>query len=363
MFTVEMLAAGRGDCLWIEYGDRAQPHVILVDGGIPGTEKALAAKLNAMPANRRHIDLVVITHIDIDHIAGVLGLLREPVEHMTIGDFWFNAWKHLPVDDPGELGAKQGEEVSFLLEKRGLPWNKAFGGEAAVITKDDELPVVQFPGGMTITLLSPRPKRLFNLRKAWKKEIENAGLVPGEAGAELHGQDEVDDDDGGILGETLDVAGLAASAFKGDTSAANGSSLALLAEHDGRRCLLAGDAFADEVLKSVTLLAGGDDLFEIDALKLSHHGGRKNTSAELIQALACRNYLFSTNGTIYKHPQVESVARVVQFGREAGVPRLHFNHRCDQTLKWDEPDLHPRALNYEPIYPEPDKKGLLVKID
>ena len=124
---------------------------------------------------------------------------------------------------------------------------------------------------------------------------------------------------------------------------ANGSSLALLAEHDGHRCLLAGDAFADEVLKSVTLLAGGDDLFEVDALKLSHHGGRKNTSAELIQALACRNYLFSTNGTIYKHPQVESVARVVKFGREAGVPRLHFNHRCDQTLKWDKPRPPPSS--------------------
>ena len=364
MFTVEMLPGGRGDCLWIEYGERAKPHIILIDGGIPGTEKTLAARLKALPPDRRHIDLVVVTHIDIDHIGGVLGLLRDPVDGLTIGDFWFNAWKHLPVDDPGELGAKQGEELSFLLERRKLPWNKAFAGEAAVITKDDELPVIALPGGMSITLLSPRPKRLFNLRKAWKKEIENAGLIPGEAGAELHGQDERDDDDGGLLGEALDIEDLAVSAFKGDTSEANGSSLALLAEHDGHRCLLAGDAFADEVLRSVKLLAGaaGEDLFAIDALKLSHHGGRKNTSAALVQALACRDYLFSTNGTIYKHPQVETVARVVQFGREAGVPRLHFNHRCDQTLKWDKPSLHPRSLKYEPIYPEPDKKGLMVTL-
>lgn len=362
MFTIEMLPAGRGDCLWIEYGNRAKPHIILVDGGIPGTEKALAARLAALPPERRHIDLAVVTHIDIDHIGGILGLLREPVDGLTVGDFWFNAWKHLPVDDPGELGAKQGEELSFLLEKRRLPWNKAFGGEAAVITTDDELPVFELPGEMSITLLSPRPKRLFNLRKTWKKEIEKAGLIPGEAGAELHGQDDIDDDDGGMLGEALDIEDLAVSTFKGDTSDANGSSLALLAEHDGHRCLLAGDAFADEVLQSITLLAQGQDLFAIDALKLSHHGGKKNTNAALIKSLACRDYLFSTNGTIYKHPQVESVARVVQFGREAGVPRLHFNHRSDQTLKWDKPSLHPRSLKYEPIYPQPDEKGLVVRL-
>ena len=97
---------------------------------------------------------------------------------------------------------------------------------------------------------------------------------------------------------------------------------------------------------------------DADALASAIHG----LGSAWPQALACRDYLFSTNGTIYKHPHVETVARVVQFGREAGVPRLHFNHRCDQTLKWDKPSLHPRALKYEPIYPEPDAKGLVVRL-
>jgi hypothetical protein len=363
MFNVTMLPAGRGDCLWIEYGEAAAPHLMVVDGGIPGTERELTRRLLARPANRRHIDLIVISHIDIDHIAGVLGLLREPVEGLTIGDIWFNGWPHLPAEDPGELGAKQGEELSFWIEKRRLPWNAAFDGKAVAIGGDD-LPIVSLPGEMTITLLSPRPQRLFDLRRVWGKEIEKAGLVPGDAGAVLAGQDEVDED-GGLLGDALDVEDLAGSAFKADTSEANGSSIALLAEHGGRRCLLAGDAFAGDVLRSVSSLAAanGDDLFEIAALKVSHHGGRKNTSAALIKALACRNYLFSTNGTIYGHPQVETVARIVKHGREAGVPRLLFNHRCDETLAWDEPTLHPRAVQYETEYPEPeDGKGLTVRI-
>ena len=133
MFTITMLPAGRGDCLWIEYGDPAAPHRVIVDGGIPGTERELARRLVALPPEQRHVDLVVVTHIDIDHIAGLLALLREPVEHLTIGDVWFNAWKHLPAEDPGELGPKQGEELSYWIEKRGLPWNAAFGGQAAAV--------------------------------------------------------------------------------------------------------------------------------------------------------------------------------------------------------------------------------------
>ena len=81
-----------------------------------------------------------------------------------------------------------------------------------------------------------------------------------------------------------------------------------------------------------------------------------------MQALACRNYLFSTNGTIYRHPQAETVARVVKYGRAAGVPRLLFNHRCEKTLAWDTPGLHTRRLEYEPVYPEPDRAGLVVTI-
>ena len=34
MFKIEMLPAGHGDSLWIEYGDPRCPHRILVDGGL-----------------------------------------------------------------------------------------------------------------------------------------------------------------------------------------------------------------------------------------------------------------------------------------------------------------------------------------
>lgn len=39
MLRMEMLLAGHGDCLWIEYGDPTAPRRVLIDGGATGTYK------------------------------------------------------------------------------------------------------------------------------------------------------------------------------------------------------------------------------------------------------------------------------------------------------------------------------------
>ena len=70
MLTLEVLPAGHGDCLWIEYGDPASPWRILIDGGAQGTYKrALQSRLARA---KGELELLVITHVDGDHIAGVL---------------------------------------------------------------------------------------------------------------------------------------------------------------------------------------------------------------------------------------------------------------------------------------------------
>ena len=50
MLKLEVLPAGHGDCLWIEYGDSASPRYVLIDGGAKGTYKrALKPKLVDFP--------------------------------------------------------------------------------------------------------------------------------------------------------------------------------------------------------------------------------------------------------------------------------------------------------------------------
>ena len=70
MLKIEMLRAGHGDCLWIEYGDPQHPRRVLIDGGATGTHKrALRPKLLGLPEKDRRFELLMVTHIDADHIA------------------------------------------------------------------------------------------------------------------------------------------------------------------------------------------------------------------------------------------------------------------------------------------------------
>jgi beta-lactamase superfamily II metal-dependent hydrolase len=371
MFTIDMLPAQRGDALWIEYGDPEDPHRVLIDGGIKRTSKTLRDRIEKLPEKKRRFDLLVITHIDLDHIAGVLELLRNPPAGFEVDDVWFNAWEHLEaaqkIVDEGILGSKMGESVSALIKARNYPWNKFFNEGPVAILDDMSLPRKTLAGGMHLTLLSPTAQRLKNLMPAWRKEVEDAGLEPGGAGETLEGlghPEEVADD--GILGAAIDIRGLSEGPFKGDASPANGSSIAFLAEFEEKRCLFAGDAYAtdlaDAVKRAIAEENDGSQL-KIGALKLSHHGGRKNTSATLLQRLRCPRYLFSTDGSSYDHPHDESVARVIVHGARPGEPRpsLIFNYRSDETKRWDDKELFDGDDPYEPIYPDADK-GITVEL-
>jgi hypothetical protein len=219
---------------------------------------------------------------------------------------------------------------------------------------------------MTMTLLSPTLQRLRKLIDDWEDEIERAHLKPGQAGAALEALAHPEDvEDEGILGdEDIDIEELAKSVFKNDTSSANASSIAVLAEYDGKRCMLTGDAYAPDIEKSVKLIAeeDGDERVQISALKLSHHGGRKNTSSALLKLLTCRNYMFSTDGTNYDHPHAESVARVAVHGRNAGAPTFHFNYRSEESELWEDDELADGDHPYATKYPAAGKTGLRVAL-
>ena len=94
MFTIEMLPGGPGDCLWIEYGKPSAPRRILVDGGASaGAQSALRKRIRDLGAAAR-FELLIVTHIDDDHIDGILGLLRDTTSQATFGEVWFNGLPH-----------------------------------------------------------------------------------------------------------------------------------------------------------------------------------------------------------------------------------------------------------------------------
>ena len=107
MFAIEMLPADNGDCLWVEYGDPQAPRRILIDGGISGTYNDIIARVGDA-GGACIFELVVISHVDIDHIDGIVKFLENLPPGVEIKEIWFNGWRHLPAappprrEDPGQ---------------------------------------------------------------------------------------------------------------------------------------------------------------------------------------------------------------------------------------------------------------------
>jgi hypothetical protein len=69
--------------------------------------------------------------------------------------------------------------LSAVIQRRGLPWNAAFDGDAVCIDDAGPLPVRELDGDLKLTLLSPSREELRGLRPKWKEEVDKAGIAPG----------------------------------------------------------------------------------------------------------------------------------------------------------------------------------------
>jgi hypothetical protein len=395
MFRIEMLPAAHGDSLWIEYGSGRDVHRILIDGGPAHAYPALRQRILHLPAGERRFDLLVITHIDADHIEGIIRLLLDAEALDCHFDrIWFNGRDQLDaVPDPAgaPLGGLQGEYLGMLIadyeQRTGTQvWNLGFAKRlAAIDRKAAALPVVELPGDCRLTLLSPDFDRLLDLKDNWAKELKAARMGSGNIaqlrqrladsrslrplgdvlGAEddfdfdLPASDETDIDLADTLGRGTGEPG-ADAPFGGDTSRANGSSIALLLEYPATkpevRFLLAGDAWASVLETSLTgLLAPGARL-AVDGFKLPHHGSVANISETLLGKLKCSNYLVSTNGAIFGHPHARCVELLLKAHAAQGKPRLHFNYLVASTEAWSKKAdqtargyvaFHPTGLSLE----------------
>lgn len=332
MFELAMLPARQGDAIWIRWGDVSDPHHILIDMGTEETGAQMRQRLEALPETKRIIDLLVITHVDSDHIGGVLTCLAEadPLPGLTIDDVWFNGFQHLNggsvsqteealPSDVEVMGAAQGERLSSWLREQ--HWNKAFKGAPVQRIPDQPPQTVTFFDDLKLTVLGPTPVRLNNLVDIWVDEVHEA-LKKGQLnevspGLETMGPQKP------LLEEKEELELLAETDTTPDSKESNGSSIIILLEYKGMKVLLAGDAFADDVIAGIKAANNGQRL-TLKAFKLPHHCSMRNNVQSLVEAVDCDYWLISTDGTQHHHPDVVALARVIAYSK-LRTPKLLFN--------------------------------------
>lgn len=363
VFRLTMLPAAEGDCLILSYGEsEAVLRHVLIDGGRKATWPKLQGALAAIAARGEQIELMVLSHIDADHIDGLLKMAEADPGAIPLipKAVWFNGFEQiaplLPGSDLEGFGFPAAEAWSTALAAKGWPLNAEFGGKAIAVEKRPQ--PFDF-AGLTLTLLSPGTAKLAKLARDWSKFLGTGGTAA-ESGepAVPPGLEPMGREAEPVLEafgkrpfpDVLDVEALLAPSDLDDT-VPNGSSIAFIAEFAGKRVLLGADAHADQLVATLAANAeattGGSCWF--DLVKLPHHGSRGNVNREMIELIACRRFAISTSGVQFGHPDPETIARILKFG-QPGTKTFWFNYASDRTIPWTDPALVAQ-WDYECIFP------------
>lgn len=362
MVSIKMFPAKEGDSFLISLNSQ---QYILIDCGYPDTfEKYIKKELSSV----KELELFVVTHYDQDHIYGALSFLRENNEKqlIQINQIWHNAYKHIqfikpetgevsendkkiltqiclngyPNPNKSTISAEQGSTLASKILYGNYNWNISFN-EKAISTNNFQNQNCKYK----IHLLSPDDDKLEKLAIKWKKELARKGFRGKIT------DDKVFDDAFEFLtiqerAEVLDrktkkisepqnlFEELLRQSFskdiencEEDTKEANGSSIAFILEYGKYKMLFLGDSHPTLVEERLKVLYESSDFpIYFDAIKISHHGSRKNTSPTLLQLIDSENYLVSTNGDRHSHPDIETLALIAKRDTEY-TRNLIFNYK------------------------------------
>lgn len=327
MINIKVLKAFNGDCIIVSYGEE-EKHNILIDGGQGRVcFQQLRTYVDSVKKAGNKIDLLILTHIDSDHIDGILRLLSQKTfDFSMIEEMWFNFGKGLKdmfgingennqvslYDNATEISWKQGVDLEEIVQKAGI--------RRRLVTKLERFSV----GGASITILSPSKEVLKKFSEQDKEEKKATTQI-------AYSND-----------YQKSVIELNQKEQERQISLTNKSSIACLFEFEGLSILLLGDADAEEIVKSLTELGySKNNKLKVDFCKIAHHASRHNTNNELIQIIDCSNYIISTQQTTAGRPSKECLSRIIC---NSGKPISFY---CNYELDWNKVFTKEEFLKYD----------------
>ncbi len=317
--VVKILKAGNGDSVIISWSDGSQRN-LLVDGGhnFNTYQQNLYPSLLGILNSCQQLDLMVVTHLDQDHIKGILYLLRgiqspmNQLNRLPIKEIWFNSKSISKESTHREnLDISTGDmlELEALLHKQSSSlWNKHLqAGD-----------IINFCGAC-ITILSPDSNSLGKYVDKYQS-LDIAGTSSD-------------------YNNTLDVLiererRLTEKNEDLDVKLENAVSIAFLIEHDGKSILLLGDAIPEVIDSSIGNLVRkkGVERLKVDAVKLSHHGSRRSLSNYFLKIVDTSTYIISTNGKKSNLPNKAIFAKILAHSSRDISRKINFYFNYGEVI-------------------------------
>lgn len=350
LLTLEPLQALEGDCLLLHWGTESAPKIAVIDGGPSNVyADSLRPRLDklrdARNINQLLIDLVMVSHVDNDHIVGVKKFFRDlkndlqnfPKEKRPykVNRLWHNTfndilgdgidkyYKTLTASLQATIGASEVNPVLVAGLANAIRQNQpavpdadeqaydianvlAGHGEGRELRDiyeylhdNGEIYTLNTPfnknGHATLITLemTPSPKEINGLF------FKIIGPMQNDIGRLQADFDKYINKHGMVTASLL--------AAYADNSIKNLSSIICLAEANEKRILLTGDARGDRILAGLAqsgLLNGGP--LEINILKVPHHGSDRNLTKDFFEQIIADVYVLSGNGK-HGNPERETL--------------------------------------------------------
>lgn len=315
MFRLHVIQAEFGDCLLLEYGTNTS-RFILIDGGPAQTfQLHLRPMLDQIVQSGAALDLVVLSHVDTDHIIGLLDYFAElrvaGIHLPTPPGLWHNSFAQT-IDPHGLIaprltalingtraavmsasglavqGVAEGANLRVQALVLHIPINDGFSD--GLITVDNAGAAKQFDN-LEITVVGPTQANLDALERDWIAWL--------------------DSEENNILSD--DPLLLANS----DDTVPNLSSIMLLAKADNRTILLTGDGRSDHLLDGLRQvgLLDANERMHVDILKLPHHGSDRNITKTFFKKVTANTYVASANGR-NSNPDIATLRFLVEAAQE-----------------------------------------------
>lgn len=352
-----MHPASEGDALQLSWGE-PERHA-LIDLGRTRDYRRIKPLLERIAA----LELFTVSHVDADHIEGAMPLFKEAELPFSARHVWFNgrqqlvkATKRMRPEDREDFGPGQGEKMTAGILRSRWPWNAAFESGVVSVDSAEGRNEIVLDGGLKLTLLSPSDLKLTELLSVWDRELKKSHMRTADP-------DEVERAlaEGRELFGGLNVPHLAAQPFNIDKTQSNGSSIAFIAEFEGRRVLMGADAHPDVLEASLRRIGASEqNRYHLDCFKVSHHGSKANTSPSLLSIIDCTRFAFSTDGSRHGHPDAETIARILVADPDR-QKTLIFNFRQPSTDQWEDADVKAR-YKYSCEFPVDGSEGIEFEV-
>ncbi|EGU9030327.1 MBL fold metallo-hydrolase [Vibrio parahaemolyticus] len=287
------LTESNADSFLLKISGQDRDRHILIDGGYRQDARRALALIESIIEEHKKIDLVVLTHVDTDHINGLLAIFKnEKVTSSSVDKVLFNV-PHSNEEmvalkkKPTQCGYNDGNKLLKVLLDKEIKFESAMQGDTHYI--DNEI---------SVEVLAPTRSALEEDHKEWRDT--NIG----------HDADITYDKDLLINEEHSE-----------DSKPQNVSSIVCLIKANGKSALLCGDSVPSQVISGVS------EVTPVDIFKIPHHGSKHNISKDLLKLFPSRKYLIPGNRTSYPNFFTIALLENLSEGSKVFVPEGSWVHK------------------------------------